>query len=227
MNSADYRERWSRSHGGVPARGVVGGWLRIVHRAAQPFVALGVTPNAVTGLGLLVAVATLAPAAAGGRWALAAVPVVVLSGLLDSVDGAVAVITGQAGRLGAVLDPACDRLADLCFVGSLWLVGSSAATGARSGWLTGLGLAGAVLALIHEQVRASARAAGMTEVGVVTVSERPTRVIVTAAFLLAAGLYPAAAPTWAVLGALAWAVLGAIGLVQLSVVVVRTLGRPN
>ena len=42
--------------------------------------------------------------------------------------------------------------------------------------------------LLQEYVRARAAAGGMTEVGVVTVWERPTRVIVTAAFLGARGL---------------------------------------
>ena len=56
-----------------------------------------------------------------------------------------------------------------------------------------------------------------------TVSERPTRVIVTAMFLLGAGLYPGAAHLWAGAGAAAWTVLGAVALVQLLLVVHRRL----
>jgi phosphatidylglycerophosphate synthase len=208
-----YLEQWSRLHGGVPPRGLVGGWLRVVHVCARPFVVLGVAPNAVTVAGLLVAVLALPSAAAGGRWPLLAVITVLVSALLDSVDGAVAVLTGRVSRLGAVLDPACDRLADLCFLGTLWLAGAAA------GWC----VAGGVLALLHEQLRASARANGMSEVGVVTVSERPTRVIVTAAFLLGAGLYPAAAPAWSTAGAIAWTGLGIIGVIQLAIAVKRRL----
>jgi len=60
----------------------------------------------------------------------------------------------------------------------------------------------------------------MTEVGVVTVWERPTRVIVTAAFLGAAG---ALGDLWALLGAAAWVGLGVVGLAQLLTVVRRRL----
>ncbi|HVN11926.1 MAG TPA: hypothetical protein VMT69_07520, partial [Kineosporiaceae bacterium] len=65
--------------------------------------------------------------------------------------------------------------------------------------------------------------AGMPEIGVVTVSERPTRVIVSAMFLLGAGLYPAASATWATAGAAALTTLGVAGLGQLLVVVRRRL----
>jgi CDP-diacylglycerol--glycerol-3-phosphate 3-phosphatidyltransferase len=61
----------------------------------------------------------------------------------------------------------------------------------------------------------------MADVGVVTVSERPTRVIVTAAFLACAGIFTGA--VWAALGAAAWVGLGAVGLAQLLVVVRRRL----
>jgi phosphatidylglycerophosphate synthase len=226
VNRDDYLKRWSQLHGGVPPRGLVGGWLRLVYLCARPFVVLGVPPNLITLLGPVLAAFALWPAAVGGRRVLAAVLLVVLSALVDSLDGAVAVLTDRVSRLGAVLDPVCDRVADLCFVGALWLVGAGIGAGGgsgASGWLTGCCLAGAVLALLHEQVRASARANGMSEVGVVTVSERPTRVIVTAAFLLAAGLYPAAATDWATVGAVAWVGLGAIGLTQLGVAVGRRL----
>jgi phosphatidylglycerophosphate synthase len=218
----DYLRRWSQSHGGVPPQGLVGGWLRVVYRCAGPFVTLGVPPNAITLAGPVLAALALWPAAAGGRWPLLAVVLVVLAGLVDSLDGAVAVLSDRVSRIGAVLDSACDRLADLCLIGALWLVGGGSGAGS-GGWLTGACLAGAVLAVLHEQVRASARVNGMSEVGVVTVSERPTRVIVTAAFLLAAGLYPGAAAGWATAGAVAWAGLGAIGLVQLGVVVAHRL----
>jgi len=208
-----YLERWSRLHGGVPPRGLVGGWLRFVYRLARPLARLGAVANVITVAGLLPAVLALAPAAAGGHYPLVAVVLIVVSAVLDSLDGAVAVLTDTVSRLGAVLDPACDRIADLCFVAALGLAGAS------PGWC----VAGGALALLHEQVRVSARAGGMSEVGVVTVSERPTRVIVTAAFLLGAGFFPDAASNWATAGALAWTGLGAAGLVQLAIVVGRRL----
>jgi CDP-diacylglycerol--glycerol-3-phosphate 3-phosphatidyltransferase len=76
---------------------------------------------------------------------------------------------------------------------------------------------------LQEYTRSRAGNAGMGEIGVVTVSERPTRVIMTALFLLGAGLYVGAAAGWALAGAAAWATVGLVGLVQLLVVVRRRL----
>ena len=213
MNRQDYLRGWSDLHGGVAPRGLVGGWLRISYALARPLAGLGVAPNVITLAGLVLAVLALPPAAGGSRWPLLAVLAIALSGVLDSLDGAVAVLTGRVSRRGAVLDPACDRLAELCFAGALWLAGADA------GWCVAAG----AVSLLHEQVRASARVNGMQDVGVVTVSERPTRVIVAAAFLLGAGVYPGAAPTWTTAGAVVWTLLGVAGFVQVSIVVTRRL----
>lgn len=72
---------------------------------------------------------------------------------------------------------------------------------------------------LQEYARARAGNAGMGEVGVVTVWERPTRVILTAALLLGCGLLPGSADLIATGGAAVWVVLGLIGLTQLLVVV--------
>ena len=104
-----------------------------------------------------------------------------------------------------------DRVADALFLLALWLAGATAWVCVSAGALTGL----------LEYARARATAAGMTEIGVVTVWERPTRVIVTALFLLGVGLYDDA--RWARWGAQASLTLGLIGLAQLLVVVRRRL----
>jgi CDP-diacylglycerol--glycerol-3-phosphate 3-phosphatidyltransferase len=63
----------------------------------------------------------------------------------------------------------------------------------------------------------------MADIGAVTVAERPTRVVVAAAFTLACGLFPASAAAWATAGAAVAAGVGAAGLVQLLAVVHRRL----
>jgi phosphatidylglycerophosphate synthase len=175
----------------------------------RPLAAARVPPDAVTAAGLAVAALALWPAAAGGRWVLAAVAVVVVSALLDGVDGTVAILTGRVTRWGHVLDSACDRVSDVCFLAALWLAGAPGPLCAAAG----------TVVFLHEYLRARAAAAGMPEVGVVTVGERPTRVIVTAMFLLGAGLFPGAADGWATAGAGATLAVGAVGLAQLGVVV--------
>lgn len=202
---------WSQLHGGASATGLVGGWLRVVHRLAVPLVRSRVSPNLITGAGLAVGVIAPFPAGAGGRWPLVAAALVGLSALLDGLDGTVAVLSGRVTALGARLDRICDRATEICFAACLWCAGGPAL------WC----LSGACLGLAHESVRSWARYRGSTAIGAVTVSERPTRVLVVAMFLLAVGTRPTEADTWAGLGAVALTVTGAIGLVQLIVVLRR------
>lgn len=150
---------------------------------------------------------------AGGRWTLLAAPVTVAAALLDGLDGAVAVLQERVTPWGAVLDAVADRLSDLLFLGALGVAGAPPA----------LCAAGAVPMFLLEYLRARAIAAGMTEIGTVTVWERATRVVVTTGFLLGAGLYVGQARRWASLGAAAWVGLGITGCAQLTRVVRQRL----
>lgn len=215
LSREDYLDRWAALHGGYDPRSnaLVRRWLLLTYAVARPLVRVGVAPDPVTLLAVLVSAAAAAVAPAGGRWLLLAALLVVCSGLLDSVDGAVAVLANRATRWGHVLDSVADRVSDTAYLVALWSAGAPGP----------LCAAGGVLMFLQEYTRARAGSAGMTEVGVVTVWERPTRVIVTAAFLLCAGLFRD--EVWAGLGAAAWAGLGAVGLVQLLVVVRRLLSQ--
>ena len=126
-------------------------------------------------------------------------------------------LTGRATAFGAVLDSVADRCSDLLYLVALWAVGAP----------VGVCVLGGVLMMLLEYTRARAAAGGMTEIGVVTVWERPTRVVVTGAFLLGAAIYrdhsSASSATWASWASWVWAALGVVGLVQLLVVVRRRL----
>lgn len=215
MDRAAYLEQWSHLHGGARPTGVVGGWLRVVHAVARPLARLRVPPDLVTLLGLVVA--CCAPWLAGqGRAGLVAAAVVVfLSGLVDSLDGAVAVMTGRVTRWGAVLDAVADRLSDAVFVAALWVAGAPPQAC----------LAAVALTWLHEYLRARAQAAGMAGIGTLTVAERPTRVIVVGMFLLATAARPD--EPWPAIGSWALVGLGLVGLGQLGVVVRRTLSAPD
>jgi phosphatidylglycerophosphate synthase len=203
---------WSAGHGGYDPRGnaLAYAWLKLTYRCAVPAARWRVPPSAVTFAGLLAC--SLVPLLAwpGGVWPLLAVPVIAVSGLLDGVDGAVALINGRASRFGAVLDGAADRAGELLYVLALWLLGAPA-------WVC---VAGVAVAWLQEYARARA---GMDEIGVVTVWERPTRIIVTAVALGGAGLVPSFADEIALVGAGAWVVLGCIGLAQFLLVARRKL----
>ena len=214
MDRDTYLAQWSTLHGGARATGIVGGWLRLVHATASPLVRLRVPPDGVTLLGLLIACSAPLLASLGRGGVLAAALIVALSGLFDSLDGAVAVMSGRTSRWGAVLDAVADRISDAAFVAALWVVGAPA----------GVCVAAVALCWLQEYTRARAGGAGMTDVGVLSVNERPTRVIVVVMFLLADVARPDDDPGWATLGAWALVGLGVIGLVQVLVVVRRRLG---
>ena len=212
---AGYLERWAPLHGGYePAPGSLADrWLGLAYVLARPLAVRGVPPDVLTAWGVLVSAAVAVVAAPGGRWPLVAVGIVVLAGLLDNLDGAVAILSGRTSRWGFVLDSLADRLSDAAYVVALWLLGAPGP----------VCVAGGSLMVLQEYARARAGNAGMGEVGVVTVWERPTRVVLTAFALLACGLFPVQADVLAAVGAVAWVVLGAVGLSQLLLVVHRRL----
>lgn len=211
----EYLDRWSTLHGGYDPRSsrLVGPWLTTIHALATPFARLGVPPDVVTLLGAVVSAGVVWLCTLGGSWVVLAAVVVGLSGVLDSLDGAVAVMTGRESRWGAVLDSVVDRVSDALYLAALWVVGAPAWVCVVAGFLV----------LTQEYARARATAVGMDDVGIVTIGERPTRVIVVAMFLLGAGIYASSAALWAT--AAAWVSVGiaAVALVQLLVVVRRRL----
>jgi CDP-diacylglycerol--glycerol-3-phosphate 3-phosphatidyltransferase len=208
------------THGGYdPASGgaLVRLWLGLTYRLARPLTAAGTPPAAVTALAAALPAAALPAASAGGRWPLLAALVVVVSGLLDNLDGAVAILRARTSAAGFVLDSVADRIADGLCLTVLWALGAP-------GWLTVAAGAGVVLL---EYTRARAGNAGFGEIGVVTVGERPTRVILVAAGLLAAGVLPGWRAGIATAAAAAEVGAALVGLGQLTVVLRRVLGgRP-
>jgi archaetidylinositol phosphate synthase len=114
----------------------------VADRVIVPFVAgaarIGLTPNAVSTLAFLVA------AAAGGTFYLAGetpmlylvgAVLVLLNGLLDLLDGALARELGTASKAGDLLDHVLDRYADIVIIVGLaggiddWRLGIAAVTG--------------------------------------------------------------------------------------------------
>lgn len=212
---ATYLAAWSALHGGLDASRttLLRGWLTVVYWLARPLARAGVGPMLLTGWGVVAGAFAVGLADLGGRWALAAALVVVVSGVLDGLDGAVAVLTDRATRLGFVLDSVADRLVDGLYLVALWRLGAPAGACVAAGAAVGL----------LEYTRARAVAAGMREIGVVTVGERPTRVIVTAATLLCCGTYLGWTGRLAALGTSALLIVSLVGLVQLLAVVGRRL----
>jgi CDP-diacylglycerol--glycerol-3-phosphate 3-phosphatidyltransferase len=209
---------WSELHGGIRPSALVRAWLRLVQWLAAGPVAR-VPPDVLSVAGVAAAAAAVPAAAAGGRWPLLAATLVVAAGLLDGLDGAVALGTGKARPLGAVVDAVADRVGDLLMVIVLAVLGAPMPACA----------AVAVLLLLHEYVRARAQSVGMPGVGAVTIAERPTRIVVVAVAALGTGVLPGGTPVtgwgWATVCSIGWGVIGVVGLLQLSVAVARTVPR--
>lgn len=222
LSRAEYLARWSQLHAGIDpaANKLVLGWLGLAYVCARPLVALRVTPNVITIVGMLLAavVPVIAwhwqAAAASNGWLWLAVVLVAVSGLLDNLDGAVAVMTGRTSQWGQVLDAVCDRVADAALLITFGLLGAP--------WLV---VASAVLlSLVQEYARARANALGSEELSTVTIWERPTRIIVTAVFIGLVAWSPfVAGTTWAVTGAVVAFILSVIGFSQVMFAIRRML----
>jgi CDP-diacylglycerol--glycerol-3-phosphate 3-phosphatidyltransferase len=101
--------------GASPGSALFPGWLMeafywALHAPGHGLVKLGISPDLLTYLSLLVSLASF-PFAATGRFAYAAAAVLV-GAALDALDGMVARAQRRASDAGAVLDSFVDRLAD-------------------------------------------------------------------------------------------------------------------
>ncbi|WP_091291324.1 CDP-alcohol phosphatidyltransferase family protein [Micromonospora halophytica] len=216
----DYATAWARLHGGFDPRvaaPVVRAWLRFAYHVGYILGRLKVTPTAVTVAGVLLCFCVPLFAVRGVDGPIVGALFVLLASVADSVDGAVAVATGRTTRLGYVYDSIADRLGEVAWLVAFWLVGAPGA----------LVVAGGALSWLHEYLRARAVAAGMREIGVVTVGERPTRVCVALVGLLLAGLTGMIDPDLAAgtitMATAVWVLLAGFGLGQLLSTVRRAL----
>jgi archaetidylinositol phosphate synthase len=208
-------QSWSTLHGDLSPSTPVRLWLRGVQRVARLRPVTRVPPDVLSVAGVLVAGAATVVAAAGGRWPLAAGALVLLTGVLDGLDGAVALQTGRARPLGAVVDAVADRVGDLLLVVTLAVLGAPPVPC----------VAAAALTLLHEYLRARANAAGMPGVGAVTVAERPTRLVIVTIACLGAGTWPGGTPltgwNWGTVSVVLWLTVAVVGFVHLAVGVAR------
>ncbi|MGY2067326.1 CDP-alcohol phosphatidyltransferase family protein [Blastococcus sp. SYSU DS0619] len=223
LDREEYLAEWSRWHGGADTQApLVRGWLSLAHALARPLAAL--PPVVATAAGVVVAVAAVPPAATGGAWLVVAGLLVGLSGLLDSLDGALAIGTGRASQRGFVLDSVVDRLTEVAYAAAMWVAGAP-------GWLA---VAFGALCWLPDYLRARAGQAGVHRTGPISLWERPTRVAMAGLTLGGAGVVSGlevAGVDGAVLtvtaGAAAGVLLGAVGTVQLGRWLRGELGGPG
>ncbi len=141
----------------------------------------GITPNAITVIGLLLSVGATALIITGHL--VVAGILVLVSGLFDILDGALARQTNQTTRFGAIFDSTIDRIME-----SLLLLGLLVVF-ARESSLAGVILVGITMpsSLLVSYIRARAEAMGLEcKVGIFT---RAERVIILALGLLLSDIH--------------------------------------
>jgi CDP-diacylglycerol---glycerol-3-phosphate 3-phosphatidyltransferase len=151
-------------------------------------VALGIHPNTLTLIGVLINVAA-AWALALDRFTLAGV-IMIVANIFDFIDGKVAHITGKQSQFGAFWDSTLDRFSDLAlFTGLIWLYSSLG----REGFVLV-----ATLTLIFSIMTsyARARAESLIEKCKVGFMERPERIVL---FMIGAFTDRMAGVLWVIL----------------------------
>jgi archaetidylinositol phosphate synthase len=151
----------------------------VVSVGVKPLTDAGITPNAITVLGLL---ASLASAMCYYYWASspillpAAGALVLLSGFFDAIDGVIARTTGKVTSFGGFFDSVSDRYADALVLCGITLGGLCNPI---------YGFAALIGSLMVSYTRSRAEAAGVAMAGV-GLAERAERMLILAAVTFAA-----------------------------------------
>ena len=154
-------------------------FTRISTPTARACLRMGLTPDAVTILGTVVAVAGALTLFPMGKL-FAGTLVVWFFVLFDMLDGAMARERGGGTRFGAVLDATCDRVSDgAVFCGLLWWI----VFGLHDKLLAVATLICLVTSQVISYIKARAEASGLRGGG--GIIERPERLIIV---LVGAGL---------------------------------------
>ena len=198
MKRVEFFEKWSELHGGAAIKGIVKWWLSISYAISRPLVFI--PPSLVTGSALVFAGLYLS-------WVPAPLSILflVLTLLVDGIDGTVALLSGKVSKNGAILDAFIDRLVEAAWAYGLIVMGASWKLVAV-GWLA---------AFVQEYMRARAAGLGQSEVGIVTIAERPVRATVIFIALVAIAVGIADQKVIATVAAAIWSVMQVIALVTL------------
>jgi len=197
MNKQEFNQSWSKLHGDAQITGVVKGWLGISYILVKPLAKLRVTPNLLTILGLFFGILLYLNALS--IWAIL---FLVLSLICDGIDGSLAIITGKNGKWGAMLDSVVDRITEVFWALTFISIGADQK----------LVLAAVLIAATQEYLRARSAGLGLTDLGVVTIAERPVRASILFVALVAFTLNL----EFINLLALLWLIMQAISLLTLT-----------
>jgi phosphatidylglycerophosphate synthase len=160
MNREEFFSQWSKAHGEAEVKGIVKAWLGISFAITRPVIALRISPNFLSLLSIFAGTGFLFML--NSHWAIF---FLVLSLLLDGIDGTVAIVTGKVSKFGALVDAVADRIVEGIWAYAFFLLGAP--------WQVIAVAWGAASA--QEYMRARAGGLGVAKVLMVTWSERPVR----------------------------------------------------
>ena len=160
LSKDEFKAKWSSLHSDAETTGIVGAWLNISYRFGLICTLLRISPNALTLLGLLGAIATAVTAQSS--WAIL---FLVFSLFCDGIDGSVAIFQHRESKFGATLDSVVDRISEALWFYALYAIGVPA-------WIP---ITLWSVAAFQEYARAKLVSLGVSDIGVVTPAERPVR----------------------------------------------------
>ncbi|CAB4715041.1 unannotated protein [freshwater metagenome] len=160
LTKEEFYARWSSLHSDAPVSGAVAWWLKISYRFGLIATLLRISPNVLTLLGLVSA--GMVALTATSWWA---VFFLVFSLFCDGIDGSVAIFQKRDSAWGATLDSVVDRISEAFWLYALYLIGVQA-------WLA---ITLWSIAAFQEYARAKLSSLDVTNIGVVTPTERPVR----------------------------------------------------
>ncbi|HCT76007.1 MAG TPA: CDP-alcohol phosphatidyltransferase [Micromonosporaceae bacterium] len=191
--------------------------LGVTYRVGRVLAGFGVRPGSLMLISVMCSLAVPLLAYRGGSWAAAAL-LAMLAGLgADTLGSALTVLTGRVSRLSTFYQALAERVAEICWLCALALLG------ARPGLIVVV----AMLVWMHEYVRARVGAAALRPTATTTVGDRSTRTWLVLAALLVAALsaqvgndLAAGAVTLVVV---TWLALAMIGIGQLLGIIRKVL----
>jgi archaetidylinositol phosphate synthase len=160
VDKNEFFTTWSNLHGGAKIEGIVKTWLQISYASAKFLSKLRVTPNLLTFAGLFFAIALWQFA---NSWAAALF--LVLSLFFDGIDGSLAILQKKTSKFGAFTDSFVDRISEVFWALALYKLGAPAS----------LVFVALLATYVQEYIRARSGGLGYSEVGIVTICERPVR----------------------------------------------------
>jgi phosphatidylglycerophosphate synthase len=158
-------ERWSELHSDVEVKGIVKYWFIVSKYLAWPFIVLRISPNIISFSSILISLPLIFDRS---LWWL-----VIVALILDGIDGRVAIERKMESKLGSLIDSISDRVSEFIWALALYMAG-------LNGFLISIFIC---CAWVQEYLRARAGGLGYRKIGLVTISERPTRAIFIALVL--------------------------------------------